>query len=153
MTNLPKKQRIVDLWNEGYNIVQIGMMVKVTKQYVSLVLLEAGINPRADRMAKPIEERLSEQSLDILNLFRAGFSPRAISRKLGTSSDYVSSMAIQYLTPDERIAARALRSTQTNKIRQMYADGMRITEIARALGLTPQNVWSTLNRKYIKETR
>lgn len=150
MTTKPKKQRIVDLWNEGYNIVQIGMMVQVTKQYVSLVLLEAGINPRADRMTKPIEERLSEQSLDVLSLFRAGFSPKAISRKLGVTSDYVSSMAIHYLAPDERIAARALRKTQTNKIRQMKAQGMRITEIGRALGLTTQNVWSTLNRKYVK---
>lgn len=142
-----KKERIVRLWNEGYNIIQIGKLVQVTKQYVSLVLLGEGIQPRADRMAKPLEERLDERTLEVLRLFREGVLPKVISEKTGVATTSISVMVQSYLTPEERETARTRRDTQVNRILRMKAQGMRNCEIAAALAISDKNVWAVLDRK------
>jgi AraC-like DNA-binding protein len=143
MTAKISQQKIVDLWDKEYGVIEIAGKLGCSKQYVSYVLKQQGINPReAGHRGTNRHKRNA-----ITALYMRGVKPLTIAAEIGCTQDTVYAAIGYHLTPEEREQARKARNTLANQIERLYLQGMKQSHIARELNTAQTYVSDVLKER------
>lgn len=142
---LQDEQTVIDMYNNGYRVIDIACKVEVPMYKIYYILKKNGV-----------ERKIRDETVEtVMNMYKSGCEICLISKKVDLSADVIQCVLSDNNVEKRRrnVGVRKIDDVTVDKIIRLYSDGYNLKSIAESVGVSNSAVSNILERKGIRRKR